>query len=1317
MAPSLLCLVPTATKVLLSTSEPLLCGTDKVMAQTHPYPVFLERNGLQSWAHKPCTQELASYIPMPETISRKAQLTQLLKERILVLDGAMGTMIQRYQLTDADYRGERFADFPHELKGNNDLLILTRPDVIKEIHKAYLLAGADIIETNTFSCTTVAMADYHMEHLVYELNYEGARLAREVADEVTALEPHKPRFVAGSIGPTNRTASISPDVNNPGFRAITFDELKTAYREQVEALVAGGADILLVETVFDTLNAKAALFAIQEFNEASGLDVPVMVSGTITDASGRTLSGQTVEAFLYSVSHVNLLSVGFNCALGADLLRPYVEELSDKAPFFTSAHPNAGLPNEFGEYDESPDYMAGVIEGFLKDNFINIIGGCCGTTPAHIAAIAKVAERYKPRTAPNNDHNPKLSGLEPLKIFSTGGFINIGERTNVTGSRAFARLIKEGKYDEAVSVARQQVEGGAQVIDVNMDEGMLDSELAMRTFLNLIAAEPDIARVPVMIDSSKWTVIEEGLKCVQGKAIVNSISMKGGEEEFIRQAKLVMKYGAAVVVMAFDEEGQADSYERRISICERAYKLLTEKIGFPAEDIIFDPNILTVATGIDDHNNYAVDFVRATEWIKKNLPHARVSGGVSNISFSFRGNDTVREAMHSAFLYRAVKAGMDMGIVNAGMITVYEDIPKDLLELVEDVLWNRRPDSTERLVTFAETIKSKGKEIVKDESWRLLPVNQRLAHSLIKGITDYIETDVEECRQQFARPIEVIEGPLMDGMNIVGDLFGEGKMFLPQVVKSARVMKRAVAYLQPFIEAEKTEGTNAQGKILLATVKGDVHDIGKNIVGVVLGCNNYEVIDMGVMVPAEKILERARLENVDIIGLSGLITPSLDEMVHVAKEMERTGMKTPLLIGGATTSRIHTAVKIAPHYSGPVVHVLDASRSVPVAGKLVSNDSRPQFAADVKAEYDTLRTDHAAKHKDKNLVPLAEARANKVNIDWKATRIHKPSYLGVRYFKNYDLAEIARYIDWTPFFQTWQLFGRYPKILTDEKVGVEASKLFADAQVMLRKIVDGKLLTAHAAVGFWPANSVEDDILLYDIETSEVEVPCDAHGSHTHTVHRTKRANADAAPEVLTTLRCLRQQNKRASGVANYCLSDYIAPKEADRIDYVGAFATTAGIGAEELAAEYEKAMDDYNSIMVKALADRLAEAFAELMHEKVRRELWGYAPSERLDNESLINEDYQGIRPAPGYPACPDHTEKAALFSLVNAEAELGMTLTESYAMTPASSVSGWYFSHPDARYFGLGKIAKDQVQDYAARKGMTVEETEKWLGSVLGY
>lgn len=1254
---------------------------------------------------------------MNQTTLNTISLKSILQSRILVLDGAMGTMIQRYKLTEADYRGERFANWPKDLKGNNDLLILTRPDVIKAIHKQYYEAGADIVETNTFSSTSIAMADYDMQELAYELNYEGARLAREVADEFTALNPDKPRFVAGSIGPTNRTASISPDVNNPGYRAVTFDELKEAYAVQIKGLIDGGADILLVETVFDTLNAKAALFAIQEYNEQNGTDIPVMVSGTITDASGRTLSGQTVEAFLYSVSHVNLISVGFNCALGADLLRPYVEELSDKAPFFTSAHPNAGLPNEFGEYDESPEQMASVIEGFLKDNFINIIGGCCGTTPDHIKAIADVAAKYNPRPLPEADPSPKLSGLEPLKIFEGASFINIGERTNVTGSKMFARLIKENKYDEAVSVARQQVEGGAQVIDINMDEGMLDSEAAMVTFLNLIAAEPDIARVPVMIDSSKWSVIEAGLKCVQGKAIVNSISLKEGEETFKHHARTIMKYGAAVVVMAFDEQGQADSYERRIAICDRAYHILVDEVGFPPQDIIFDPNILTVATGIEEHNNYAVDFVRATEWIKTHLPHARVSGGVSNISFSFRGNDTVREAMHSAFLYRAIKAGMDMGIVNAGMNTVYEDIPKDLLELVEDVLWNRRPDATERLVTDAENIKSKGKEIVKDESWRQQDVKQRLVHSLIKGIDNYVEDDVEECRHLFKRPLEVIEGPLMDGMNVVGDLFGEGKMFLPQVVKSARVMKKAVAYLQPFIEAEKQDGTGTQGKILLATVKGDVHDIGKNIVGVVLGCNNYEVIDLGVMVSADKILEAARRENVDVIGLSGLITPSLDEMVHVAKEMERTGFKVPLLIGGATTSKIHTAVKIAPNYSGPVVHVLDASRSVPVAGKLISKETQAEFADEIKAEYDQMRTDHAAKHKEKSFISVAEARKNKVAIDWKATKIVKPSYLGVRYFDNYPLSEIANYIDWTPFFQTWQLFGRYPKILKDSKVGEEATKLFNDAQAMLKVMIERNAFVARAAIGFWPANSDQDDIVLYQFEVTESTTDCDKHGSHSHKHYNVKRDAEGNPVKRLTKLHHLRQQTKRAVGVANYCLADFVAPVNGGVVDYVGGFATTIDIGSIDLAADYEAAHDDYNAILVKALADRFAEALAELMHQKVRKELWGYAPTEKLDNEALIDEQYIGIRPAPGYPACPDHTEKGTLFNLLEAEEQIGMKLTESYAMWPVSSVAGWYFSHPDSRYFGLGKINKDQVQDYAERKGMSFEEAERWLGPVLGY
>ena len=1385
-------------------------------------------------------------------------IQEILQQRILVLDGAMGTMIQRYNLTDADYRGERFKDFPHELKGNNDLLSLTQPKIIQEIHRQYFEAGADIAETNTFSGTSIAMADYHMEALVYELNYESARLAREVADEVTRANPDKPRFVAGSIGPTNRTASLSPDVTNPGYRAVTFDELVTAYTEQVRGLIDGGSDILLVETIFDTLNAKAALFAIEQYFETIGKRIPVMVSGTITDASGRTLSGQTVEAFLYSVSHIPLMSVGFNCALGADLLRPYVEELAQKAPFFTSAHPNAGLPNEFGEYDESPEHMAAIIEDFLTHNFVNIIGGCCGTTPPHIQAIAEVAAKYPPRQIPEDERLPKFSGLEPLKIFGNNSFVNIGERTNVTGSKAFARMIKAGDYEAALAVARSQVEGGAQVIDVNMDEGMLDSEEVMKTFLHLIASEPDIAKLPLMIDSSKWSVIEAGLKCVQGKSIVNSISMKEGEEKFKEYARKVKRYGAAVVVMAFDEEGQADNYERRIQICRRAYDILVNQVNFPPEDIIFDPNILTVATGIEEHNNYAIDFVRATEWIKANLPYAKVSGGVSNISFSFRGNEAVREAMHAAFLYRATKAGMDMGIVNAGQLAVYEDIPKDLLERVEDVLWNRRPDATERLVEFAENIKSKGKEQVKDEAWRNNTVQTRLAHSLVKGIVEYIDQDVEEARRQYDKPLQVIEGPLMDGMNIVGDLFGEGKMFLPQVVKSARVMKKAVAYLLPFIEEEKKKAprppkgengyetadpilygllkdfaqthrnhptqaesvlwealqgkklegykfrrqhvvgpyiadficlqedliievdglihqlpenkesdrertqwltekgyrvirfTNNQvlshtsdvldtilrtlqappsgaggaaGRILMATVKGDVHDIGKNIVGVVLGCNNYEVVDLGVMVPCDKILAAAREHNVDIIGLSGLITPSLDEMVHVAKEMERNGFTVPLLIGGATTSRIHTAVKIAPHYSGPVVHVLDASRSVPVAGKLASNQTREEFFAEIKAEYAKIREDHASRQRDKNYIPIEKARAKKAPINWVETVIHKPAFLGNRYFEDYDLAEIARYIDWTPFFQTWQLHGKYPKIFDNEVVGAEAKKIFNDANRLLKEVIENKLLTARAVVGFYPANSVEDDIVLYDFEEKEIVTTCDKHGEHRstqysvrHTVPETHTPTATPY-QSLAVLHHLRQQGQKAAALPNLCLSDFIAPVETGQTDYIGAFAVTAGIGIESLIEKFERDHDDYNSIMIKAIADRLAEAFAELMHKRVRREFWGYARDEKRSVEELIEENYDGIRPAAGYPACPDHTEKRTLFDLLDAEKRIGIQLTESFAMYPASSVSGWYFSHPDSKYFGLGKIAKDQVEDYARRKDMSVEEVERWLGPNLNY
>ncbi|MEY4309781.1 MAG: Methionine synthase, partial [Bacteroidota bacterium] len=1098
---------------------------------------------------------------------QRPNIKDVLREKILILDGAMGSLIQQYNLTDADYRGERFKNFPHEVKGNNDLLSITRPDVIKEIHAKYFAAGADIAETNTFSGTSIAMADYHMEDLVYELNYESAKIAREVADEFTAKDPSKPRYVAGSIGPTNRTLSLSPDVNDPGYRAVTFDELVEAYTEQIHGLVEGGADLLLVETIFDTLNAKAALYAIDQYfkQHPSKPYLPVMVSGTITDASGRTLSGQTTEAFLTSVSHMPLLSVGLNCALGADLMRPYVKTLNDKSPFLVSAHPNAGLPNEMGEYDQSPAEMAVIIDDFLANGFLNIIGGCCGTTPAHIQAIAEVAAKHKPHVIPEENVNQKLSGLEPLEITELTNFVNVGERCNVTGSKKFARLIREEKFEEAIAVAREQVDGGAQILDINMDEGMIDGVKMMPQFLNLLMAEPDIARLPIMIDSSKWEVIEAGLKCVQGKSVVNSISLKEGEEKFIESANKVKMYGASVVVMAFDETGQADSYDRRIKICKRAYDILVDQVGFPAQDIIFDPNILTVATGIEEHNNYAVDFIKATKWIKENLPHAKVSGGVSNISFSFRGNELVREAMHTVFLYHAIKAGMDMGIVNASQLGVYDDIDKTLRDLCEDVLLNRNPESTEKLVAYAETVKSAGKEQVVDDAWRKEPVNKRLEHALIKGLTEFIDEDVEEARQLVERPIQVIEGPLMDGMNVVGDLFGEGKMFLPQVVKSARVMKKAVAYLLPFIEAEKKGGeSSSAGKILMATVKGDVHDIGKNIVGVVLACNNYEVIDIGVMVPCDKILAAAKEHNVDIIGLSGLITPSLDEMVYVAKEMERLGFKVPLLIGGATTSRIHTAVKIDPHYSGPVIHVLDASRSVPVAGRLLQSELTSQeIFTEIKAEYAELRTAHAARQQEKNYLSIDQARAKSSGIDWTGFKAKKPSFLGVKYFEDYSLEEIAKYIDWTPFFSTWQLSGKYPRIFDNEVVGKEAKKLFDDAQALLKEIIANKSLQAKAALGFFPANSLGDDIILHDYVEKALEVACEKHGSHqqmSYEIH-TKDESSDKSQ----WLHHLRQQGQKASTLPNRCLSDFVAPLNSGETDYIGAFAVTTGLGIEAL--------------------------------------------------------------------------------------------------------------------------------------------------------
>ncbi len=1233
-----------------------------------------------------------------------------LEKRILVIDGAMGTMIQRYELSEEDFRGERFRDHASDLKGNNDLLNITRPDVIKAIHAEYLDAGADIIETNTFSTQRISLADYHLEELAYELSFEGAKIAREVADDYNKKTPGKPRFVAGAIGPTNRTASLSPDVNDPGYRAVTFDDLAGAYYDQVRGLVDGGADLLIIETIFDTLNAKAALFVIDRYRnecKVEGKDYApfrgtgsIMISGTITDASGRTLSGQTVEAFWNSVSHAKLLSVGLNCALGAKEMRPHLEELSQKADVFISAYPNAGLPNEFGQYDETAHETAHQIDDFIKAGLVNIVGGCCGTTPEHIRCIAEKAAKYSPRIIPEIEPYLRLSGLEAVTLTPETNFVNIGERTNITGSPKFSKLILAESYEEALTVARQQVEGGAQVIDINMDEGMIDSEAVMVKFLNLVASEPDISKLPIMIDSSKWTVIEAGLKCIQGKGIVNSISLKEGEEKFIESARKILSYGAATVVMAFDETGQADSLDRRKEICQRSYDILVNQVGFPPQDIIFDPNILTVATGLEEHNNYAVDFIGATRWIKQNLPYAKVSGGVSNISFSFRGNNVVREAMHSAFLYHAIKAGMDMGIVNAGMLEVYEEIPKNLLELVEDVLLNRRDDATERLVEFADTIKTKGKEIVRDEEWRKAPVAQRLSHALVKGIIEYLDDDVEEARLAYDKPLEVIEGPLMDGMNVVGDLFGAGKMFLPQVVKSARVMKKAVAYLLPFIELEKqrvidagedSSGSRANaGKVLMATVKGDVHDIGKNIVGVVLACNNFEVIDLGVMVPAQRIIEEAKKQNVDIIGLSGLITPSLDEMVHFAKEMEREGFTIPLIIGGATTSRIHAAVKVDPHYSGPAIHVLDASRSVTVCSSLMNKDQRGPYTKGIKEEYAKAREAHLNKKSDKRFVSIHDARNFKYQINLNGSIAPKPTFTGTKVFEAFPLEELVPYIDWTPFFHTWELRGSYPKIFDDKYVGVEAKKLYDDAQALLKKIVKEKLLQANAVIGFWPANSVGDDIEVYTDDTRK---------------------------QVLTTIHTLRQQVEKVKGESYYALSDFIAPKDTGIPDYWGGFAVTTGIGCDELVAEFERDHDDYNSIMAKALADRLAEAFAEKMHELVRKEYWGYAKSEQLGAEELIKEEYQGIRPAPGYPACPDHTEKTTLFEILKAEENANMHLTESLAMTPAASVSGFYFAHPQARYFGLGKISKDQIEDYAVRKNMSIEDVERWLGPNLNY
>ncbi|MFO7541935.1 MAG: methionine synthase [Thiobacillus sp.] len=1225
-------------------------------------------------------------------MSRTDLLHAQLAQRILILDGAMGTMIQSYSLDEADYRGTRFADFEHDLKGNNDLLCLTQPHIIKAIHAKYLAAGADILETNSFNATSISMADYHMEHLVPELSFAAARLAREAADEATEANPDKPRFVAGVLGPTSRTATISPDVNDPGFRNVTFDQLRVAYLEAIDGLVKGGADILMVETIFDTLNAKAALFAIEEYFDLNNMRLPVMISGTITDASGRTLSGQTGEAFWNSVRHARPLSIGLNCALGPDLLRQYVAELSNKADALISAHPNAGLPNAFGEYDMQGPEMAGHIGEWARAGLLNIVGGCCGSTPAHIEAIAQAVEGVAPRVPPKLEPAMRLSGLEPFNVDKDSLFVNVGERTNVTGSKAFARLILNGDYDKALDVARQQVENGAQVIDINMDEGMLDAEAAMVRFLLLIASEPDIARVPIMLDSSKWSVIEAGLKCIQGKGIVNSISMKEGEAEFVERAKLCLRYGAAVIVMAFDEVGQADTYARKTEICARAYKLLTETVGFPAEDIIFDPNIFAVATGIEEHANYAVDFIEATRWIRQNLPHAHISGGVSNVSFSFRGNDAVREAIHTAFLYHAIQAGMDMGIVNAGQLGVYANLDPELKERVEDVLLNRREDSTERLVAFAENVKGGAKERVVDLAWRSLPVNERLSHALVQGITEFIVEDTEAARLESERPLHVIEGPLMAGMNVVGDLFGAGKMFLPQVVKSARVMKQAVAHLLPFIEADKQAGdAQSAGKIIMATVKGDVHDIGKNIVGVVLGCNGYDIVDLGVMVPAQKILDAAREHKADIIGLSGLITPSLEEMAHVAKEMQRQGFTLPLLIGGATTSLAHTAVKIEPNYEHPVVYVKDASRAVGVCTQLLSKDMRDAFAAEVRADYATTRERHLKHKSDTVRLKLDEARANKFPIDWARTTPPPPKQPGVHVLRAYDLARLAELVDWTPFFASWELHGKFPKILDDAVVGAEATKLYADAQVMLQKMIAENWVEARAAFGMFPANTVnDDDIEVYDDE------------SRTRT---------------LMTWHNLRQQMKKPTGRANLCLADFVAPKASGLKDYLGAFVVTTGIGEDARAKAFEAAHDDYSAILFKSLCDRLAEAFAEHLHLRVRREFWGYAREEALTNDDLIGEQYQGIRPAPGYPACPEHSEKAALFEVLDATAQIGVKLTENFAMWPGASVSGFYLSHPDSQYFAVAKLERDQVEDYARRKGWTLAEAERWLAPNLAY
>lgn len=1219
----------------------------------------------------------------------KKDLFQILKNRVLLLDGAMGTMIQQYKLTETDFRAERFKTWKINLKGNNDLLSLTQPSIIKTIHQQYLAAGADIIETNTFSANKISMADYQMEPYCWELNYESAKIACEAAAEYTLLNIDKPRFVAGSIGPTNKTASMSPDVSNPGFRAVSYDELKEAYKEQIEGLIAGGVDILLIETIFDTLNAKAAISAVEEVFEKRKLRLPVMISGTITDASGRTLSGQTVEAFLNSLSHIPLLSLGFNCALGAKELRPFIEELSTKSPFNVCVFPNAGLPNHFGEYDESPEKMGVHIKDFLDHQFVNIVGGCCGTTPAHIAEFSKFLENASPRLLPTESHQLKLSGLEPLTIFPGSNFINIGERTNVAGSRKFARLIAEEKYEEALSVARDQVEGGAQILDINMDDAMIDSEKAMEKFLHMLVSEPDISRLPIMIDSSKWSVIETGLKCLQGKALVNSISLKEGKEAFCKRAIQIRRYGAAVVVMAFDEQGQADSYPRRIEICKRAYDILVDEIGFPPHDIIFDSNVLAIGTGMEEHQNYAVDFINTVKWIKDNLPHAKTSGGISNLSFSFRGNDVIREAIHSVFLYHAIQQGLDMGIVNPGMLQIYDAIPKDLLERTEDLVLNRRPDATERLVEFG--LHYKDKEVVQKQQleWRTQDVNERIAYALIHGIADFIEEDVEAARTQYARTLEIIEIPLMHGMSQVGDLFGQGKMFLPQVVKSARVMKKAVAYLQPYIESEKlTIGNHSNAsKILLATVKGDVHDIGKNIVGVVLGCNNYEVIDLGVMVSAEKIIKTAIELKVDIIGLSGLITPSLEEMAHVASEMERYQLKIPLLIGGATTSELHTAIKIAPFYQAPVIHIRDASKAVGIVSTLLSENNKIPLVNEIKKRYQSLMKGYQTNQLNKEVLDFKLAQKNKLTINWNQYQIPQPAFTGIKVFNNISLAAIRPFIDWTFFFHAWKISGKYPAILDHPEKGAEAKKLYDDANQMLDTIILENWIEAKAVIGLFPAKSEKEDVVIYDPIVSSQQ---------------------------LATFHFLRNQKQKSDGTPNTCLADFISPNNDDTL---GMFVVSAGFGIEKWIQQFEAAHDHYNSIMIKLLADRLAEALAEMMHAKVRKEYWAYESDAEIDFDKLIKEDFQGIRPAPGYPACPEHAEKEILFKMLDVENNIGVTLTENYSMYPAASVCGFYFSHPQSHYFNVGKISKEQVSDYAQRKGVSIETVEKWLASNLNY